>query len=213
MREQWRALKDAGALLADHDVRRLGAELVIDAVTVGGNEGLAARRLRARRPVLGMGVLGAVEDRDAGAPRGGQESLSRTDCAMGIDAAGIGIAPVELIGRVRSTAIDELIEVDREQRRMLAHEGLAPPAGIKLKIRFRNDATPAMVVELLDGCHSRLPLSVAVTEAAILAHALPNSQLRTGLSLGRSGVRERPSVSALPNKETATLQRQVPSDR
>src|SRR5215831_15576252 len=139
MREQWRALKDAGTLLEDHHVGRLGGELVIDAVTVGGNEGLAARRLRARRPVLGTGVLGAVENRDAGAPRAGQESLSRTDRAMGVDAAGIGIARVELIGRVWSTAIDELVEVDSKQGWPRAHEGFAPPAGIELKVRLRND--------------------------------------------------------------------------
>src|SRR5882724_10776621 len=148
MREQRRALKDAGALLEDDDVGRLGTKFVIDAVAVGGNEGLAARRLRARRPVLGTGVLSAVEDRDAGVPRGGEEPLSRRDRAMGVDPAGIGITRVELVGRVRPTAIDELVEIDREERRTRAHEGLAPPAGVKLKVRFRNDVPPAMVVEL-----------------------------------------------------------------
>src|SRR5437870_11891089 len=163
MREQRCALKDAGALLEDDDVGRLGTKFVIDAVAVGGNEGLAARRLRARRPILGTGILGAVEDRDAGAPCGRQEPLGRRNRAMGVDAARIGIARVELVGRVRPAAIDELVEIDREQCRTRTYEGLAPPAGIKLEVRLRNDVAPAMVVEVVDGRHSRLLLSVAVT--------------------------------------------------
>src|SRR5262249_58327210 len=109
MREQRCALKDAGALLEDDDVGRLGTKFVIDAVAVGGNEGLAARRLRARRPILGTGILGAVEDRDAGAPRGRQEPLGRRDRAMGMDAARIGIARVELVRRGRPPPLYEVL--------------------------------------------------------------------------------------------------------
>src|SRR5262249_16730037 len=127
------------------------------------NEGLPARRLGTRGPVLGAGILSAVEDRDAGAPRGGQEALGRRDRAMGVDAAGIGVARVGFVGWGRPTAIGGLVEMDREQRRTRPHEGLAPPAGIKLEIRFRNDVAPAMVVEVVDRCHSRLPLPATVT--------------------------------------------------
>src|SRR6266481_984845 len=166
MREQRRALKDAGALLEDDDVGRLGTKFVIDAVAVGGNEGLAAGRLRARRPILGTGILGAVEHRDAGAPRGRQEPLGRRDRAMGVDAARIGIARVELVGRVWPAAIDELVEIDREQRRTRAHEGLAPPAGIKLEVRFRNDVAPAMVVKLSMDAILASRCSLAVTSSS-----------------------------------------------
>ena len=63
------------------------------------------------------GVLRAIEDRNPAASRSGEESLSRRDRTMSVDAAGIGIARVELVGRVRPTAIDELVEIDRKQGR------------------------------------------------------------------------------------------------
>ena len=81
---------------------------------------------------MGPDVLGGVEDRDAGTASGGEETLRWRDRAMGVDAAGVGIARVELVGRVRPTTIDEIVEIYREQRGPRAHEGLAPPAGIKL---------------------------------------------------------------------------------
>src|SRR6266481_3119826 len=158
MREQRRTLKDAGALLEDHDVGRLGAKFMINAVAIGGNECLAARRLRARRPVMGTNVLGGVEDRNTGAPRGGEESLRRRDGAMGVDTARVGIARVELVGRVWPTTIDKIVEIDRQQRGPRAHEGLAPPAGIELEVRLRNDVAPAVVVKVVDGCHACLPV-------------------------------------------------------
>jgi len=77
VRQEWRALKDAGALLVDNDVGRLWRELVIDAVIrrVGGFL-LASRRDGAIGPILRAMVLGAVENRDAGAPNGSDDTAT-----------------------------------------------------------------------------------------------------------------------------------------
>src|SRR5262249_61166230 len=98
-----------------------------------------------------------------GAPPRPKHPVGGADREMGLDAERMGIARVNLGGRVRPAAIDELVEIDREQRRTRPREGLAPPAGIKLEVRLRNDVAPAMVVEVVDRCHSRLPLSATVT--------------------------------------------------
>ena len=58
----------------------------------------ASRKCPKLRPVLRAGFLGAIEDRNAGPARGGEEPFGRSDRAMGKDAAGIGIARVKLVG-------------------------------------------------------------------------------------------------------------------
>src|SRR5947207_15574044 len=75
---------------------------------------------------------------------------------MRIDGAGVGIALVELVGRMRSAAIDQIIEIDRQQRRPRADERVAAPGGIEFKISFGNYVLPAMVVEILDRCLAHL---------------------------------------------------------
>ena len=81
---------------------------------------------------------------------------------MGEDAAGIGIARVELVGRMCSASIHQVVEIDGEQRRPRADESLSPPAGIEFQIGLRDDVLPAVLVELVDGCHRRaLPMSLS----------------------------------------------------
>src|SRR5947207_13920158 len=98
MRAQRRALENAGALLGDDHVFRMRCEFVIDGVTVRGNVDLPPGGDRSLWPVLRASFLGAIEDRDAGPACGGEQPLGRSDRTMGKDAAGIGIARVELVG-------------------------------------------------------------------------------------------------------------------
>jgi hypothetical protein len=49
-----------------------------------------------------------------------------------------------------ATTIDEVIEIDCQQGWARPHEGLAPPAGIELKIGFGYHVLPAVVVEFID---------------------------------------------------------------
>src|ERR1700730_1196338 len=156
MGEERCALEDACALLVDHDIGRLDRELAVDRVAIGGNRFLAARRGRSRRPVVRTRLLGAEEDREAGAPRGGQELLGGRDGAVGKDAAGVGMTLVELIRRMRAAAIDEIVEIYREQRRPRTDEGLSPPPGIERVIGLRYDILPAVIVGLLDSSHAHL---------------------------------------------------------
>ena len=157
-------MKDAGALLPDDDVAGLGSEFVIDGVAVGGNESLASGRLGAGRAIIRPRLLGTIEDGDAGAARRCEQPLGRRNRPMRVDAAGVGIARVDLVGRKQPAAIDEFVEIDREQRRTRTDEGLASPAGIKLLIGRRNDLPPAMVVEFVDGGHPPLRGVVSVLE-------------------------------------------------
>src|SRR3984893_420099 len=156
MGEERCALEDACALLVNHNIGRLDRELAVDRVAVGGNRFLAARRGRSRRPVVRTRLLGAKEDRDTGAPRGSQELLGGRDGAVGKDAAGVGITLVELIRRMRAAAIDEVVEIYREQRRVRTDEGLAARARIEREIGLRYDILPAVIVELLDCSHAHL---------------------------------------------------------
>ena len=105
MREQRCTLEDAGALFGDNDVFRLRGEFVIDGVTVGGNGDPLPGGDRSLRTVLGAGLLRAVEDRDAGPARGGEEPLGWSDRAVSEDPAGIRITRIEVVGRMRSAAI------------------------------------------------------------------------------------------------------------
>ena len=73
---------------------------------------------------------------------------------MGKDAARIGIAFIELVGRAWPAAINEIIKIDGEQRRAFPHVGLTPPAGIEFEIGLRNHILPAMVVEFVDCSHA-----------------------------------------------------------
>ena len=54
--------------------------------------------------------------------------------------------------RLRAAAIDALVEIDREQRRMRADEDLALVAGIDLEDVGRDDVLPAMVFEIVRHC-------------------------------------------------------------
>ena len=107
---------------------------MIDGVTVRRNGNPLPGGDCSLRPVLRAGFLGAVEDRNTGPARNGKEPFGWSDRAMGEQAAGIGIARIELVGRMRSTAIHQVVEIDGEQRRPPADESLAPPAGIEFQI-------------------------------------------------------------------------------
>src|SRR5215208_5747212 len=73
------------------------------------------------------------------------------------NSAGVGILIVDLQRRPRATPIDQIVEVNGEQRRPRAHKRFAPPARIELLVRFRNDVLPAMVVEVFNRSHGGLP--------------------------------------------------------
>ena len=67
MREHRRARKGARALLVDDDIGRLRGELVIDGIGIAARRrALTPGRDGAGGPVVGAGVLGAVEHRNAG---------------------------------------------------------------------------------------------------------------------------------------------------
>jgi hypothetical protein len=63
---------------------------------------------------------------------------------------------------MRPAAIDQVVEIDGEQRGPRADEGLAPPTGIELQIGLRDDVLPAMLVELVDRCHGGHAPDIAV---------------------------------------------------
>src|SRR5262249_9172090 len=112
MRQERRSLEDAGALLVDDDVRRLGREGVIDAVILRvGRLLLAPRGDCAVGPVLRPMVLGAVENRNAGTAHRGEQALGRLDRAMRKDAATVRILRVEIDGSARTAAVDEIVEI------------------------------------------------------------------------------------------------------
>jgi hypothetical protein len=172
MRHQRRALEHAGALLPDHDVVRLDRKLTINLECVRRRRWTAALgRHRAAWAVVRARLLGAEEDRDAGPARRGEQLLGRFDRAMREDSARIGILIVQLRGRQRTTTIDKVVQIDRQERRPRPDEGLAPPELVDLKVRSRNNVLPAMVVELVDRSHDCLPcrmLSAIVPAATSL---------------------------------------------
>ena len=63
--------------------------------------------------------------------------------------------PDQLADRLAAAAIDQLVEVDRDQRGRRADIGLAGERAVNREIARRNHILPAMVLELLD--HHALP--------------------------------------------------------
>src|ERR1700737_1101601 len=98
MREQRRALKNAGALLMNENIGRLQRELVVDCIAVRRDGPLPTRGGGPGRAIVRPGLLGTEKDRDAGAPGRRDEALGRRDGAVGVDAAGHGVALIELMG-------------------------------------------------------------------------------------------------------------------
>ena len=178
MRVKRRALENAGALLGDEDVVGLDGKFAIDGIAVHRHVGLAPGRNRARRPIVGARLLGAEENRNAGAARRSEEFFGRRDGAVSENSAGVDVAVVDFGRRQRSAAVDQIVEIDREQRRPRSDKRLAPPAGIKLQVAFRNDVLPAVVVEVVDRCHGMSPRPVRVPLSSI-ATWIEMSHLRT----------------------------------
>src|SRR5438552_18776458 len=90
MRKQRRALKDARALLADQEVRRLDRELMVDGVTIGRDRPLPSGRGGAGRLIVRPRFLRAEEDRDRGSPGGCDKTLGSVDCSEGVYVAVVG---------------------------------------------------------------------------------------------------------------------------
>src|SRR5262249_4122629 len=138
-----------------HDVRRLRREFAVDCEGIRAGSGtLVPGRDRTARTVVRVRVLRAIKEREAGPAGGSKELLRGLDGPGRIDAAGVRVLFVDLDGQPRPPAIDEIVKIDRQQRRPRADEGLPAPAGIEPQIGFRDHVLPTVLVELFDGCHS-----------------------------------------------------------
>src|ERR1700756_791275 len=108
MREKWRALKHAGALLGDDHVGSFRCELVINAIefrNCGRQRHFPPRGNGAFRPIVWPSFLGAVKDGKGGSPHSRDQALGRLNSAMRIDAAAVRIALVQIDWAARAATI------------------------------------------------------------------------------------------------------------
>ena len=187
MRVKRCALENAGALLGDEDVVGLDGKFAVDGIAVDRHAGLAPGRDCARRPIVGARLLGAEENRNTGAARRSEEFFSRRDGAVSENSAGVDVAIVDLGRRQRPAAIDQIVEIDREQRRPRSDKRLASPAGIKLHVAFGNDVLPAMVVEFVDRRHgmSPRPVRMPAVKYSHVDRNVPLAHLSAGAASGK----------------------------
>src|SRR5690606_34971731 len=155
VRDQRRALEDAGALLTDHHVsflrREIRPDLVVVRVVLGEARLLATRGSDALRECEGALIRRTIDDRDARLACRSNQPLGRLDRVVGVYSAGTGIALEQRDGGNRSTAIGKIIEVDQDQCRPWADKGLTLIWGIELNQVLRHDVCPGMIFKGSNG--------------------------------------------------------------
>src|SRR5262249_49104892 len=124
-------------------------------------------------------VLGAVENRNAGATNGGEQALRRLDRAMCIDAAAIGILRIKIDGSSRPAAINKVVEINGQECNRRSNKRLACIRRVELDVGCRHDVFPAMIFELFFRRHDCLRSwsHIRRTRAAISTYpARPQAQ-------------------------------------
>ena len=131
---------------------------IVVVVLAGHRQALALRRDSTGRPIVRPRLLRTREDRNCGAARGCKKPFRRLDRPVSVNSATVGINGIEIVGRVRAAAIDDVVEVDGKQRRTRPDIGGTRVAGIELHVRGRYHVLPTVILELLDRRHLGFPL-------------------------------------------------------
>ena len=151
MGRERRAVETAGALLVDHDIAGLGGEVGEDVEIIRQWRGhLAMGRLDFAGAGGVAGLAGGVEDGESSGAGRREEALGGLDGPPGVDSAGGGEFLGDLVHRIGAAPIGRHVEVDGEQGRARAHEGVALVMGVELQHVSGDDIAPAMILEGVD---------------------------------------------------------------
>ena len=82
--------------------------------------------------------------------RGGEQVLARLERRPGVLAAGAGMILEDLVHRPVAAFVDQVVEIDREQRRPLADIRFPMVMPVDLQQLFADDVFPAVVFEAID---------------------------------------------------------------
>src|SRR5262245_9429954 len=93
-------------------------------------------------------MAGAVDHRNAGAPRRREQLLGRRHGGPGVLTAGAGELAVDLFDRPIPTQISLVVEVDRQHGRALANVELTMVGPVDLQGLLVDDVLPAVIFEI-----------------------------------------------------------------